>query len=448
MDGFIKNPWARIVSSHVCVTTFVDEILFRNQMHESFSVVFQPSLACRSKMTFRSVGRSRRKTGLFRRQTFRESVGEFDWSKMKQLAPIFENIQIWKYQPLAMMALSKQRIMVMVSMALLSVLAVFSGSMTKSILRVRRDQENSSLLNSPGFSNSGASLGFNFSGLTSGSGNGSSSGMNFFGMLGLSGIPSSRPTFFASTFNTQGFLSFSRPTPSPPKPPTPTSSPVKSPTKAPSRIPTKQPSRSPTKKPSSSPTKAPIPSVFYGRDFNPLLVESYPSTESDAARARFLKLFNFAISSPEQNFDSLMYDPNADTRQYTLEFATIGQVVLSSLNVGISSGLNPKFNTRLFVATNTTLPLRIQFQVPVVAVGFYIMDLEEIDTFIIKASRNGAIATTFVITQANPPNGNDDETLAYIGLVHLAGFDYLEMPPVNDNVFIDFFSVFKSSELL
>jgi hypothetical protein len=35
-DGWIhQNPWARIVSSHVCVTTFflVDEILFQNQMY-------------------------------------------------------------------------------------------------------------------------------------------------------------------------------------------------------------------------------------------------------------------------------------------------------------------------------------------------------------------------------------------------------------------------------
>jgi hypothetical protein len=368
-----------------------------------------------------------------------------------------------------------RRSMAMASMLLLllivSVAVVVYEPVAKSIVNYwRREQANSSVdLNPPDFFNADgidggvSSFGFDFSGLFSGgSMTGGFSGINFNGgNVGSSNSSPSRPNTFSSTFNALGFVSFSRPTPSPPtkSPPTPssspppppppapkppTASPIKSPTKAPTRLPTKQPSRSPTKKPSSSPTKSPIPTVYYARDVNPSGLEPFPSTQSNAKRAEFLQLFNTAISSPEETFDNVVINDPEDF--VVLDFPTIGLVTMDGFFNTIHVR-NPPFGPTLEIEPFNP-PWSIQFPIPVVAVGFYIIDFEAPFHVTIRAELNGEPATTFVIPTTTPSSGAPlVENLAYIGLVHLAGFDYLEFIEVDDTIDIDNFSVFQLSEL-
>jgi hypothetical protein len=239
-----------------------------------------------------------------------------------------------------------------------------------------------------------SSFGFDISGFFSGT-----SGTNLTGFLGL--------------LNNPGFSGFSRPLPNPPSPTPP------------------------------SPAPAPlsqIPSVYYARDINPSGNGPYPTTNSDAKRAEFLQLFDTARASPVETFDRV-----APSSPVILNFRTIGQVTLSgATNI---SAIDPPFGSVLDVDLGTCCPA-IQFSAPVIAVGFYVIDLEYAFRITIQAKLNGEPATVFVINPPPSSGASLDRSVVYFGFVHVGEFDSLEFPVANDRISIDFLSVFKSSELL
>jgi hypothetical protein len=190
--------------------------------------------------------------------------------------------------------------------------------------------------------------------------------------------------------------------------------------------------------------------VFFGRDLNPLFLSPYPSTESNAARAEFRKLFNAANASPEETFESAVADigdPNNPAPQVFLLFPTIGQVTFASRQILFQVEKDSFFNRTIDMVLSG--PLSITFEVPVVAVGFYMIDLEISSGLPIDAFMDGVQVTTFVVPHTNPASvGTLNENLAYVGLVHRGGFNLLTFANSADNIRLDYFSVFKSSDLL
>jgi hypothetical protein len=181
--------------------------------------------------------------------------------------------------------------------------------------------------------------------------------------------------------------------------------------------------------------------VYYARDLNILGAIPLPSTTSDAKRSEFLQLFNTAIASPEETFSNVTYTAPL----MNLQFPTIGQMTISGI-IGYSL-LPPPFDDGL--ALVLVSPLAIQFSAPVIAFGFYAFDFVADVPYTIQANLNGEPGTTFVIPTTAPSTGASlNANLAYIGMVHLGGFDYLEFSLYPDGVFVDNFAVFKASELL
>jgi hypothetical protein len=106
------------------------------------------------------------------------------------------------------------------------------------------------------------------------------------------------------------------------------------------------------------------------------------------------------------------------------------------------------------VRADAYVPITIQFPIPVVAVGFYVADLEYPSNFFITVDLNGEPTNSFRIPHTTPNTGATlDDGLMYIGIVDLNGFDFLSFPPFpdatgTDNVYFDNFIAFKLSEVL